>query len=106
MPVTGLDADQLGISSSSWAGRSPADRPCARRQRTAAIDGAGITFAAADSAMNPSMILIRTFALTTILFSMPLHAQGRLVSIDVLLQPDAQMLDEAAAWSCCSQIFK
>jgi 2'-5' RNA ligase len=47
------------------------------------------------------MMFFRTIALaaTTILWAIPIHAEGRLIAIDVLLQPDAKMLVEASSWN-------
>lgn len=47
------------------------------------------------------MSLMRSIALAAVFFLLatPTHAQGRLIAIDVLLQPDATMLGEAANWN-------
>ncbi len=47
------------------------------------------------------MTMIRSIALAAGLFLLatPIHAQGRLIAIDVLLQPEAKMLEEAANWN-------
>lgn len=47
------------------------------------------------------MTLIRSIALAAGVFlcATTLHAQDRLIAIDVLVQPDAKMLEEAASWN-------
>ena len=47
------------------------------------------------------MTLIQSIALAAVLVlsATQIHAQGRLIAIDVLLQPDAKMLEEAANWN-------
>lgn len=47
------------------------------------------------------MAAIRLIALAAVLnfLTMPTYAQSRLIAIDVLLQPDAAMLEQAATWN-------
>ena len=47
------------------------------------------------------MTFIRIIALAAVpfLLASPMYAQDRLIAIDVLLQPDATMLEEAATWN-------
>ena len=90
-----------GMSASSQSGRTvTTGRSAANGQKRTfnfrAIIGNREPFLGVCSPMTliPSMAL----AAATLLVG-PTHAQDRLIAIDVLLQPDAKMLEEAAIWN-------